>query len=91
MIFLGLFIAIILAFFIAPLASQHPDGLERVAQDKGFIEKAQMKPVFKSPIADYIFPGIENEKLATALSGALGTLVVFGVSFGIAVLLRKKT
>ena len=33
---------------------------------------------------DYAFPGIEDARLATGLAGFAGTLVVFGVAFGIA-------
>ena len=74
----------------APLASASPDGLERVAEDKGFIDLAQEAPF--QVIADYVFPGIENEALATILAGIIGTLILFGVVYALAWLLvsRKK-
>ena len=70
---------------LSPLASSSPDGLERVAEDKGFIDSAQEAPF--QIIADYVFPGIENEALATVLAGLIGTLVLFGVVYALAWLL----
>jgi cobalt/nickel transport system permease protein len=67
---------------LSPLASSSPDGLERVAEEKGFIDTAQ--DPFYEIIADYLFPGIENEALATILAGVVGTVVVFGVCYGLA-------
>ena len=88
----GLLLALIIAFFLSPLASPLPDGLERVAEDKGFIGQASGPPF--QIIADYIFPGIENEKLATILAGLLGTIILFGIAYAVARLLAlriKKT
>ena len=74
----------------APLASSSPDGLERVAENKGFIDLAREAPF--QVIADYVFPGIENEALATILAGLIGTIILFGVAYALAWLLvfRKK-
>jgi len=73
---------------ISPLASSSPDGLEKVAEDKGFVGLAQEAP-FKV-VADYIFPGIENEALATILAGWLGTLMLFGIAYGLAWLIKSR-
>jgi len=89
-IVIGLIIAVIVAFFLSPLASSWPDGLEKVARDHGFMVKGEQGSVFKSPIPDYIFPGLKNEKMATAISGLLGTLVIFGIGYGLASLLKKN-
>jgi len=72
--------------FISPLASGSPDGLEKVAEDHGFSGQAQEAPF--QIISDYLFPDIENEALATILAGIIGTLVIFGVVYGVARLLR---
>ncbi len=77
---------------LSPLASSSPDGLERVAEDKGFIGLAGESPF--QIIADYVFPGIGNEALATILAGIIGTLILFGVVYALAWLLvlgKKKT
>jgi cobalt/nickel transport protein len=89
-IIIGLIIALIVAFFLSPLASSWPDGFKRVAHDHGFMIKGEQGSVSKSPIPDYIFPGLKNEKMATAISGFLGTLVIFGIGYGLACLLKKR-
>ena len=65
---------------LAPLASGSPDGLERVAGDYGFIERAQDAPY--AVIADYAIPGIQNETLATILAGVIGVTVVYALVAG---------
>jgi cobalt/nickel transport system permease protein len=67
---------------LAPLASPHPDGLERVAEDKGFIGAAQDAPY--EIIPDYVLPGIPDEALATIAAGIVGTLIVAAVAFAVA-------
>ncbi len=84
---LGLLLALGVALF-SPLASPHPDGLERVAEDQGFLDAGQEPPYQVVP--DYLFPGIASEPLATIAAGGLGTLVVFGLGYGLARLLRRR-
>ena len=86
---IALLVCLAVASF-SPLASSSPDGLERVAEDKGFIDLGQEAPY--QVIADYVFPGIENEALATILAGIIGTFILFGVAYGLAwlLILRKK-
>jgi cobalt/nickel transport protein len=69
-------------------ASPSPDGLERVAEDKGFLERAVQTPLLRSPLPGYLFPGIADEKLATGLAGFLGTLILFALGYGVGWLLR---
>jgi cobalt/nickel transport system permease protein len=83
----GLAVALILTL-ISPLASPHPDGLERVAEDLGFLEAARDAPYEVAP--DYTFPGISNEALATIAAGVAGALLVFGVAVGMAALYRRR-
>lgn len=89
-ILFGLLAALFLALALSPFASSFPDGLERVAEDKGFLEKGEGDPVVASPVPDYSWPGIRSEKLATSAAGVMGTLLVFGVAYGFGVLLKKK-
>ncbi len=83
----GLVLALLLAV-LSPFASAHPDGLEWVAEQQGFLEAAR-EPLY-SIIPDYVFPGISNEALATIAAGILGTLLVFGVALGVAYLRRRQ-
>ena len=73
---------------ISPLASSAPDGLERVAEDVGFIGLSQAAPF--EIIADYIFPGMDNEALATIVAGWIGTLILFGAVYGLAWLIKSR-
>jgi len=83
-------ISIFLGFLLSPFASQFPDGLEKVAEKLGFLDKQMEKPVIPAPIPDYSFPGIKNEKLATSLAGLVGVVLIFGIGLGIGIILKKK-
>ena len=84
----GLLIAIALAV-LSPLASSHPDGLEWVAGQKGFLDTAQ-GPRFNI-IPDYMFPGVSNEAAGTIIAGIIGSLLVFGVALAVAISHRKRS
>jgi len=75
----GLVIAMGLAI-ASPFASSHPDGLQWVAKQKGFLAVAQ-EPLYRM-IPGYVFPGVSNATLATILAGILGTLIVFAWRWG---------
>jgi ABC-type spermidine/putrescine transport system permease subunit I len=84
----GLLLALGVAL-LSPLASPHPDGLERVAENEGFLDQAQDAPY--QVIPDYSFPGIENEALATIVAGLVGTVLLFTIGYALAWLLRHRT
>ena len=85
----GLGIALLVVLLLAPNASSHPDGLERVADDKGFLEEAKDAPYELLP--DYTIPGVENETVTTILAGAVGTLAVAAIALGAGWLLRSRS
>ncbi|HPH94950.1 MAG TPA: energy-coupling factor ABC transporter permease [Anaerolineaceae bacterium] len=74
---------------LSPLASTHPDGLEWVAEQKGFLESA--RGALYEIIPDYVMPGISNEALATILAGAVGAAVVFALAYFTARRSKSKT
>lgn len=84
----GLVLAVLLAL-LSPLASTHPDGLEWVAEQHGFLQAAR-EPLYVL-IPDYVFPGISNEALATILAGVFGTLLVLVVALGVTWARRSST
>jgi cobalt/nickel transport protein len=90
-ILIGLLLAVLVALFLSPFASQWPDGLEKVADDKGFLDKGEIEPAVSSPVPDYSWPGIKNEALATSVAGVFGTIMVFAVSFGLLKIIGRKT
>ncbi len=83
----GLGVALLIAVFLSPWASQNPDGLDRVAQDLKFEDKAaEDTPARKLPFAavfdEYALKGVP-ENVATPMAGLVGTLAVFGLAWGI--------
>jgi cobalt/nickel transport protein len=90
-ILIGLLVSIFLAVAVSPFASPWPDGLERVAEDKGFLEKGEGPQAWESaPIPDYAVPGLGEGALATSAAGFIGTVVVFLAGYGLAVAVRRK-
>jgi hypothetical protein len=80
---LALALAIGLATAASPFASSSPDGLERVAGDKGFAERGESR---NAPLLDY---GTDS-KVATGLAGFGGTLIVFALAGGVALVVRRR-
>jgi hypothetical protein len=81
----GIGIAIAITLF-SPWASSHPDGLERVAEDEQFLDEGEDAPY--EVIPDYTFPGVEDERLATVLSGIIGVVIVAGIALVVGLVLR---
>ncbi len=89
---LGLALAVGLAVFASPFASSSPDGLEKVAESESFLENGRLHTLQESsPVPDYAFPGIEDPRLATALAGFVGTLIVALACVAIMTLLRRRS
>jgi hypothetical protein len=84
----GLLVAIGLALVVSGFASSSPDGLERVAQDKGFLQTAQDHLLVDGPLADYAVKGVDNPRLSTGLSGLIGVLITFGLGLALFALVR---
>jgi cobalt/nickel transport protein len=90
LIFLGIALAVtvVLAVIVSPWASSSPDGLEKVAEEKGFSEAAETRePTWKdSPVPDYAVKGVQNERVATGLSGLIGVLVTIAAAVAVGLL-----
>ncbi len=78
----------LLTVLLAPLASVYPDGLERVAENLGFIHAGKEAPFQIFP--DYTIPMLGDSPLSTVLAGALGATVV-GILVVLLVNLLRKT
>jgi cobalt/nickel transport protein len=88
-VIVGIITALIIAVFISPFASSSPDGLEKVAENFGFLEKAQnavTDKVFLIP--GYTFGAVNNPLWQGALAGLFGVLMVLAI-FGIIYLIYK--
>ncbi|MFH0177144.1 energy-coupling factor ABC transporter permease [Streptomyces cacaoi] len=76
----GLVTSLVLAGFVSFYASANPDGLEKVAADKGIDKKAEEHASADSPLADYGVKDVTNARLSGGLAGVIGvgTTVVAG-------------
>jgi cobalt/nickel transport system permease protein len=70
------------ALLLSPLASEMPDGLERVAEALNIMPANGT--VFPSPLADYQIAAITNGALATGLAGLIGVLLTFALAYLVA-------
>jgi cobalt/nickel transport system permease protein len=83
-------ITLLIAGIVSLFASAHPDGLEYVGESLGFGGAAEDSATAGSPLADYGFSGIGNEKVATALAGIIGVLVTIAVGLLVAKLSARR-
>jgi cobalt/nickel transport protein len=86
----GLLVAAGLALGVSGFASSSPDGLERVAEDKGFLSTARDHLFADGPLADYAVKGVDDERLSTGLSGLIGVLITFGLGLALFALVRSR-
>jgi len=77
---IGVFVTLLLASVVSYYASSNPDGLEKVAEEKGFLEDATEHNLGDSPLADYGVSGVADDRLSVALAGAIGVLLMLGIS-----------
>jgi cobalt/nickel transport protein len=71
-------------------ASAHPDGLEYVAEQTGFLDSAEESETAEGPLADYRTKGVDDERLSGGLAGVAGVLVVLLVMGGLAFAVRRR-
>ena len=80
----GFVVSLFLAGVVSFYASSDPDGLEKVAEDIGFIETAEDHTYADGALADYGVKGIENERASVGVAGVIGvigTAIVGGALF----------
>jgi cobalt/nickel transport system permease protein len=81
-------IATLIVLLLSPLASADPDGLERVAENLGFLDRGLGAPYQLLP--DYTIPFLGETPLSTIVAGVIGALVVAAVAVGVARLIRRR-
>jgi hypothetical protein len=73
-------LAVALAVAVSPFASSSPDGLERVAADRAFVDHGRLAAVQeRAPAPGYALPGIGEARVATGVAGLAGTLAVLAL------------
>lgn len=79
----GVLVALVFAAVVSQFAFDNPDGLEKVAEDTGFIDSGQDHSLADFIFADYATAGISNETLSLAVAGIVGTVVTLLVAHGL--------
>lgn len=87
----GFAVSLFIAGFASYYASSSPDGLEKVAEDIGFIETAKENTNADTTLADYGVKGVDNERLSTGTAGVIGVLATAGVSTVLFLVLRRRS
>ena len=82
----GLLVVLGLAFFVSPLASSSPDGLEKVARDQGFAGSADEHAFGDTPLADYG----GDDGVSTGVAGVIGVVITFGAAMILFGLIRVQ-
>jgi len=86
----GLLVSLVLAGFVSFYASSHPDGLEKVAEEVGFLETAKDPATAGSALANYGVAGVENERASVGVAGVIGVAATGVVATGLFIYLGKR-
>ncbi|MGW8765777.1 energy-coupling factor ABC transporter permease [Streptomyces sp. NPDC055815] len=86
----GVVTALVLAGFVSFYASASPDGLEKVAADKGIDKNVEEHAAADSPLADYGVKGIEAPRLSGGLAGVIGVGATLAVGTGAFWVVRRR-
>jgi PDGLE domain len=89
-VLVGMLAALLLAGFGSYYASSSPDGLARVAIDKGVDKGEQDHALGESPLAGYSLKGVDNERLSGGLAGVAGVTLTFLLGGAVAVAVRRR-
>ncbi|MFF8906675.1 energy-coupling factor ABC transporter permease [Streptomyces olivaceoviridis] len=86
----GLVTSLVLAGFVSFYASANPDGLEKVAHDKGIDKKEKEHTSADSPLADYGVRDISDARLSGGLAGVIGVGVTVVAGSAVFWSLRRR-
>jgi cobalt/nickel transport system permease protein len=86
----GLVASLVLAGFVSFYASSNPDGLEKVAHDKGIDAKEKEHASAGSPLADYGVKDISDARLSGGLAGVIGVGVTVVAGTGVFWAVRRR-
>ena len=86
----ALLVSLLVAGVASYYASSHPDGLEYVAEQTGFIDAAEDSATADSPLADYQTTGVDDARLSGGLAGVIGVVVMLVLSTGLFWVVRRR-
>ena len=87
---LALVVSLLVAGVASYYASAHPDGLEHVAAQTGFLDSAEDSATADSPLADYQTSGVDDARLSGGIAGVVGVLLMLLLSTGLFWALRRR-
>ena len=82
--------ALVLAAVVSFYASSSPDGLEKVAEEIGFLDTAKDHANSDFALADYGVAGVDNERFSVGLAGTIGVVATGAVAVVLFVALGRK-
>jgi hypothetical protein len=85
-----LLVALVVAGVVSFYASGDPDGLSKVAEDKGFAAQEKDHALKGSPLNDYGVEGVENERLSGGLAGVIGVGLTAAIGGGLFWAVRRR-
>ena len=86
----GLAVALLIAGVGSYYASGHADGLEHVASQLGFLDRADRSPSADGPFAGYSTKGMGDARVGGGLAGVVGCALVLLIGFGLFRTLRRR-
>ncbi|MEV5826319.1 PDGLE domain-containing protein [Spirillospora sp. NPDC052242] len=85
-----LIVSLILAGIVSHYASSSPDGLEKVAADKGIAAKEKEHALAGSPLGDYGVEGVDDGRLSGGLAGLIGVGLTLAAGGGLFWAIRRR-
>ena len=82
--------ALVLAAVVSFYASSSPDGLEKVAEEIGFLDTAKDHANSDFALADYGVAGVDNERFSVGLAGTIGVVTTGLVAVVLFMALGRK-
>jgi cobalt/nickel transport system permease protein len=87
----GVAASLVLAGIVSFYASSDPDGLEKVAGDKGIAEEEKEHALSDSPLADYGVEDVIDARVSGGLAGVIGVTATLAVGSGVFVVIRRRS
>ncbi|MFG1824809.1 energy-coupling factor ABC transporter permease [Microbispora bryophytorum] len=86
----GALVAVLLAGVVSFYASSAPDGLEKVAADKGLSAQEKPHTAENGPLSGYSIKGVENQRLSGGLAGVAGVALTVVAGGGVFYVIRRR-
>lgn len=86
-----LLVTLLVAGFGSYYASNHPDGLNSVAQKTGFIDQQKKSAAAQGPFAGYATKGVDDQRLSGGIAGVAGCLLVLTIGGSLFWVLRRRS